>query len=346
MGRQSFIAFVIVVTHNLFSGGIGNTIIRYVGELRGQGRERLLPSLVAWGWKTTSGLGTVAALILVALAASGAQPTWAWLFAAVAAFAGIVNRVPGGVLIGTQRWRSARRRRGHHRCMRGRRHRGRPTAGWRSERHGRRDRGGGGGDGRLDGPARATGASERSPSSGSPSAPSAPRSSGSRLRCPFRSFSTSSSCSAPSSSSSSVSQRHADRVLLDSVLGDGCSDRDPHRGRLDHDSLGGDPRRRWRVRPDSPGLLQGAEVGPALLAPAHRRGPGARTDPVAPRLRPQVRRCGRRPAHHPSDNPPHSAGGRQRRSPDRPGPCPRPHRGRRDRRRRRPRPGRTSRSSV
>ncbi|MGZ4357558.1 MAG: lipopolysaccharide biosynthesis protein [Gaiellaceae bacterium] len=106
MGRQSFIAFVIVVTHSLFSGGIGNAIIRYVGELRGQGRERLLPSLVAWGWKTTSGLGTVAALTLVALAASGAQPTAAWLFAAVAAFAGIVNRVPGGVLIGTQRWRS------------------------------------------------------------------------------------------------------------------------------------------------------------------------------------------------------------------------------------------------
>jgi O-antigen/teichoic acid export membrane protein len=106
MGRQSFIAFVIVVTSTLFAGGIGTAIIRYVGELRGQGRESLLPSLVAWGWKTASGLGSVAALILVGVAAAGAQPTWAWLFAAIAACAGIVNRVPGGVLIGTQRWRS------------------------------------------------------------------------------------------------------------------------------------------------------------------------------------------------------------------------------------------------
>jgi len=106
MGRQSFIAFVIVVTHTLFSGGIGNMIVRCVGELRGQGRERLLPSLVAWGWKTTSILGAVAALILLGLAAAGAVPTWAWVFASVAAFAGVVNKVPGSVLIGTQRWRS------------------------------------------------------------------------------------------------------------------------------------------------------------------------------------------------------------------------------------------------
>ena len=106
MGRQSFIAFMIVATHTLFSGGIGSVIIRYVGELRGSGREGLLPSLIAWGWKTMSALGILAAVTLVGLAAAGAQPTWAWLFAAVAAFAGIVNRVPGGVLIGSQRWRS------------------------------------------------------------------------------------------------------------------------------------------------------------------------------------------------------------------------------------------------
>ena len=106
MGRQSFIAFVIVVTHTLFSGGIASTMIRYVGELRGSGRERLLPSLVAWGWKTTTFLGSAAALLLVGLAAAGAQPTLAWLFAAVAAFGGIVNRVPGAVLVGSQRWRS------------------------------------------------------------------------------------------------------------------------------------------------------------------------------------------------------------------------------------------------
>jgi O-antigen/teichoic acid export membrane protein len=106
MGRQSFIAFVIVVTHSLFSGGLGNMMIRYVAELRGRGRDGLVPSLVAWGWKTASVLGGIAALLLVGVAVAGAEPFWAWVFAAVAAAAGIVNRIPGGVLVGTQRWRS------------------------------------------------------------------------------------------------------------------------------------------------------------------------------------------------------------------------------------------------
>lgn len=106
MGRQSFIAFTVVVAQTLTTGGLGNAIVRYVGELRGKGREWTVPALAAWSWKATGILGALGALALVGVAASGASPTLAWLFAAVAALAGAVNRVPGGVLLGTQGWRS------------------------------------------------------------------------------------------------------------------------------------------------------------------------------------------------------------------------------------------------
>ena len=106
MGRQSFIAFTVVVAQTLTTAGLGNAIVRYVGELRGEGRDGLLPSLAAWSWKATGLCGTLAALVLVGVASAGATPTLAWLFAAVAALAGAVNKAPGSVLIGTQSWRS------------------------------------------------------------------------------------------------------------------------------------------------------------------------------------------------------------------------------------------------
>jgi O-antigen/teichoic acid export membrane protein len=106
MGRQSFIAFVIVTTQTLWTGGLGSALVRHIGEVEGRGRERTLPAMVAWGWKTAGILGGLGALVLVGIAVAGATPAWAWLFAAVAALAGSVNRVPGGVLIGMRRWQS------------------------------------------------------------------------------------------------------------------------------------------------------------------------------------------------------------------------------------------------
>ena len=60
MGRQSFIAFTVVVATQLAAGGLGNAIVRFIGELRGQGLERMLPSLASWGWKATGAFGIVA----------------------------------------------------------------------------------------------------------------------------------------------------------------------------------------------------------------------------------------------------------------------------------------------
>jgi O-antigen/teichoic acid export membrane protein len=105
MGRQSFIAFAVVVVQTLCVGGLGNALLRYVAELRGRGRERALPSLAAWGWRLSAVAGSFGALVLFAITAAGASPTWAWIFAGVAALSGALNKVPGTILIGTQRWR-------------------------------------------------------------------------------------------------------------------------------------------------------------------------------------------------------------------------------------------------
>jgi O-antigen/teichoic acid export membrane protein len=106
MGRQSFIAFVVVVAQTVCVGGLGTTLLRYVGELRGRHREGVLPSLVGLAWRVSAVMGAVGTLAILAVTAAGADPTLAWLFAATAVLAGVLNSVPGSLLIGAQRWRS------------------------------------------------------------------------------------------------------------------------------------------------------------------------------------------------------------------------------------------------
>jgi O-antigen/teichoic acid export membrane protein len=106
MGRQSFIAFVVVAVQSVCVGGLGTALLRYVGELRGQGRERALPSLLAWAWHVGALVGGLGTLALLAVTAAGADPTWAWVFAAAAVLAGTLHRVPGTLLIGGERWRT------------------------------------------------------------------------------------------------------------------------------------------------------------------------------------------------------------------------------------------------
>jgi O-antigen/teichoic acid export membrane protein len=105
MGRQSFIAFVVLSVQTVCVGGLGTALLRYIGELRGRGLEHALPSLAGWAWRITAVAGGVGTLALLAVTVVGADPTWAWLFAAAAVLPGVLNSVPGTVLIGTQRWR-------------------------------------------------------------------------------------------------------------------------------------------------------------------------------------------------------------------------------------------------
>jgi O-antigen/teichoic acid export membrane protein len=106
MGRQSFIAFVVLIAQTICTSGLSYSIARYVGELMGRGESTSVRSLVSLGWKLAFGASLVAAGALVAVAAAGAEPREAWLFGAVAVLAGGLHKVPASTLIGGQHWRS------------------------------------------------------------------------------------------------------------------------------------------------------------------------------------------------------------------------------------------------
>jgi O-antigen/teichoic acid export membrane protein len=107
MGRQSFIAFVSLTVTTLFSGGLGVSLMRYTGELFGREQPDVAAGLIGWAWRITAVCAAVGAGILVIVAASGATPQAAWLFAAVATAFAILHRVPSAALVGAQRWRDS-----------------------------------------------------------------------------------------------------------------------------------------------------------------------------------------------------------------------------------------------
>jgi O-antigen/teichoic acid export membrane protein len=106
MGRQSFIAFVVVTVQTVCTSGIAYALSRYVGESIGQGRTGLLPGLVSWAWRVALPVSLFSASVLLAVALAGADPRAAWLFGAVAVLAGGLHKVPGGVLLGGKQWRA------------------------------------------------------------------------------------------------------------------------------------------------------------------------------------------------------------------------------------------------
>ena len=105
MGRQSFIAFVVIVGQTVAASGIGYSLVRHAGELVGQRREGAIPSLVRLGWRLVLPPSLLAAVVLAGVALAGAEPRAAWLFAAAAVLAGGLNNVPVRILVGVQRWR-------------------------------------------------------------------------------------------------------------------------------------------------------------------------------------------------------------------------------------------------
>lgn len=105
MGRQSYISFIVLTTMMACSAAFPATLPRYVGELIGRGEEGKLQTLATWSWHLALLAGTIGAGILLVIAALGAPPRLAWAFASVAAFTGILHKVPASILNGTQRWR-------------------------------------------------------------------------------------------------------------------------------------------------------------------------------------------------------------------------------------------------
>jgi O-antigen/teichoic acid export membrane protein len=105
MGRQSYIAFIVLTVVTFCNGGFSATVPRYVGELLGRREPGKLRSLVVWSWRVEFAAAVAGAAALGVVAAAGAAPRAAWAFGAVAVFAGVLHKVPGSLLIGAQRWR-------------------------------------------------------------------------------------------------------------------------------------------------------------------------------------------------------------------------------------------------
>jgi O-antigen/teichoic acid export membrane protein len=105
MGRQSFIAFVVLTGQTAVASGIGYSLARHAGELIGRGQEGAITSLVRLGWRLVVPMGILAAGALVIVALVGAEPQAAWVFAAIAVLAGVLNNVPVRILVGVHRWR-------------------------------------------------------------------------------------------------------------------------------------------------------------------------------------------------------------------------------------------------
>jgi O-antigen/teichoic acid export membrane protein len=107
LGRQSFIAFAVLATTTVCVGGLPLALVRTSSEALGRGNAGSVGGLAAWAWKVAGAAALFGTGVLVVTAVLGATPRAAWLFGAVAAAAGILSRVPGAILNGTQHWRES-----------------------------------------------------------------------------------------------------------------------------------------------------------------------------------------------------------------------------------------------
>jgi O-antigen/teichoic acid export membrane protein len=105
LGRQSFIAFVVASSQNVFAFGLPIALMRFGGESIGAGRPEEARGLAAHAWRL-AGLGSLLAFgVLIGVAIAGAEPRAAWVLAAITAGVGVVTAIPGAVLKALQRWR-------------------------------------------------------------------------------------------------------------------------------------------------------------------------------------------------------------------------------------------------
>ena len=107
MGRQSFIAFVVMAVTTVCMAGLPAAIVKYTGDAIGRGDPAALAHVSAFSWRVALGAGAAGGLAVAALGLLGAEPEAAWVLAGVAVWAGVLHKVPGSLLIGAQRWRQA-----------------------------------------------------------------------------------------------------------------------------------------------------------------------------------------------------------------------------------------------
>ncbi|MGH3005494.1 MAG: lipopolysaccharide biosynthesis protein [Gaiellaceae bacterium] len=106
-GRQSFIAFVELSVVMLLAGGLSAAFVRSVGASFGRDQPQAARRLIRWAWTVEGAAALVGGGALLAVAAGGAEPSSAWVLAAIACGLGVLHSVPSSLLIGVQRWRAA-----------------------------------------------------------------------------------------------------------------------------------------------------------------------------------------------------------------------------------------------
>jgi len=105
LGRQSFIAFVVLVVTTICAAGMPLALMRAYGEALGRGSPGSIRGLTRWGYRVAFVAAVAGTSTLLVVAALGAEPQAAWVFGAIAVAAGILHRVPASILLGTQHWR-------------------------------------------------------------------------------------------------------------------------------------------------------------------------------------------------------------------------------------------------
>jgi O-antigen/teichoic acid export membrane protein len=107
MGRQSFISFVASSVALLAVAGLPSALNVFFGEMLGARRLREARSLYSWTWRIELVAAAIGTAALLAVAALGADPTGAWVLAAIACGLAVMQAVPAALLAGAQQWRQA-----------------------------------------------------------------------------------------------------------------------------------------------------------------------------------------------------------------------------------------------
>ncbi len=105
MGRQSYISFVQLSLILVCSFGFSGALIRYGGELLGQGRLSTLRGLIWWTTKIQIGGALLTFVIMGGIGLFGHSLRAAWIWAAVGTAFSTFQNVPNGVLSVLRKWR-------------------------------------------------------------------------------------------------------------------------------------------------------------------------------------------------------------------------------------------------
>lgn len=107
LGRQSFISFIEITVVGLATVGLPLSLMRTVASALGEGRAAEVRGLQPWAWRLLALTGLVGGLVVASGALITSYERAAWLLAGYVCFVSVLQAVPGAVLIGMQRWRTA-----------------------------------------------------------------------------------------------------------------------------------------------------------------------------------------------------------------------------------------------